>query len=100
MAYSATIVTDKGQLPMIYRLVFVPLFLFSGTFFPLEQLPIWLQPVGWISPLWHGAEWGRVVFYGATEPAWLTVVHGVYLFGVMAIGLVLAVRIFTKRLGR
>jgi lipooligosaccharide transport system permease protein len=100
MAYSATIVTDKGQLPMIYRLVFVPLFLFSGTFFPLEQLPIWLQPIGWISPLWHGAEWGRVVSYGAAEPAWLTVVHGVYLFGVMAIGLVLAVRIFTKRLGR
>jgi len=100
MAYSATIVTDKGQLPMIYRLVFVPLFLFSGTFFPLEQLPIWLQPIGWISPLWHGAEWGRVVSYGATEPAWLTLVHGVYLFGVMAVGLILAVRVFTKRLGR
>ena len=34
----------------------VPLFLFSGTFFPVDQLPDWLQPFGWLSPLWHGVE--------------------------------------------
>ena len=100
MAYSATIVIDKGQLPMIYRLVFVPLFLFSGTFFPLDQLPIWLQPIGWVSPLWHGAEWGRVISYGAIEPTWLTVLHGVYLAALTVLGLMLSVRVFTKRLGR
>ena len=100
MAYSATIVIDKGQLPMIYRLVFVPLFLFSGTFFPLDQLPIWLQPIGWVSPLWHGAEWGRVISYGAIEPTWLTVLHGVYLAALTVLGLLLSVRVFTKRLGR
>lgn len=100
MAYAATITTDRGQLPMLYRLVFVPLFLFSGTFFPLEQLPIWLQPIGWISPLWHGAEWGRVVSYGHVEPSWLTVLHGVYLGVWIVVGVVLAVRTFTRRLGR
>lgn len=100
MAYAATIVVDRGQLPMLYRLVFVPLFLFSGTFFPLEQLPVWLQPIGWVSPLWHGAEWGRVVSYGYPEPMWLTVVHGVYLAIWIVAGLVLATRTFTRRLER
>lgn len=100
MAYAATITTDRGQLPMLYRLIFVPLFLFSGTFFPLEQLPIFLQPIGWISPLWHGAEWGRVMSYGHVEPTWLTVVHGVYLAVLIVLGVTLAIRTFTKRLGK
>ncbi len=100
MAYAASITTDRGQLPMLYRLVFIPLFLFSGTFFPLEQLPIWLQPIGWVSPLWHGAEWGRVVSYGHEEPGWLTLVHGLYLTVWIIVGVTLAIRTFTTRLGR
>ena len=35
-----------------------PLMLFSGTFFPVSQLPAWLQPVAWVTPLWHGVEAG------------------------------------------
>lgn len=100
MAYAATIVIDRGQLPMLYRLVFVPLFLFSGTFFPLDQLPTWLQPIGWLSPLWHGSEWGRVVSYGHPEPTWLTLIHAVYLVVWIVVGIALAIRTFSRRLGR
>ena len=77
-SYMATVEQDVGQPAFIQRFIVIPLFLFSGTFFPLSQMPIFLQWIGWISPLWHGAELGRVVSYGAVEPGWLTLVHVLY----------------------
>ena len=97
-AYAATITVDRGQLPMLFRLVFMPLFLFSGTFFPLEILPTGLQVIGWVSPLWHGAQWGRVLTYGFEEPWWLTLIHFMYLAVWIVVGLVLGLRIFDRRL--
>ena len=38
------------------RIVVFPLFLFSGTFFPISQLPDWLEPVALLSPLYHAVE--------------------------------------------
>jgi lipooligosaccharide transport system permease protein len=99
-SYTSTIEEDKGQMAMLQRFGITPLFLFSGTFFPLEQLPIYLQPIGWISPLWHGTELGRVVTYGAAEPAWLTVTHVVYLVLLIVIGLLITRRHFTRRLNK
>ena len=52
-AFAATQETDF-RFPVIMRLGVIPLFLFSGTFFPISQLPGWLQPFCWLSPLWHG----------------------------------------------
>ena len=39
---------------VMFRFVLIPLFLFSGTFFPITQLPAWLRPVAYATPLWHG----------------------------------------------
>lgn len=97
-AYAATITVDRGQLPMLFRLVFMPLFLFSGTFFPLETLPVGLQVIGWVSPLWHGAEWGRVLTYGLVEPWWLTLIHFLYLAAWIVVGVVVGLRVFDRRL--
>lgn len=96
--YTSTIREDRGQMAMLQRFGITPLFLFSGTFFPLEQLPVYLQPVGWASPLWHGTELGRVLTYGADEPAWLTVTHVGYLATLLVIGLWATRRHFTRRL--
>ena len=85
---------------MIQRFGIMPLFLFSGTFFPLEQLPVYLQPIGWISPLWHGAELGRVATYGLEESLWLTVTHVGYLSGIIVVGLWATRRHFVRRLNR
>jgi len=98
-AYAASITVDRGQLPMLFRLVFMPLFLFSGTFFPLELLPQGLQVVGWLSPLWHGAQWGRVLTYGLIEPWWLTLIHFLYLGLWIVVGLWFGLRVFDRRLG-
>jgi len=100
MAYAATIEQDRGQLPLVMRFGVTPLLLFSGTFFPLTQLPVWLQWVGWVSPLWHGAELGRVVGYGAVEPGWLTAVHIAYPLLIALVCWRVAARVFARRLDR
>lgn len=100
MAYAASVTEDKGQFAIIGRVVVLPLSLFSGTMFPLDQLPAFLQWIGWISPIWHGTELGRQFTYGATEPIWLTVIHVLYLVALALGGWWLAVRIATKRLDR
>ena len=100
MAYSASITEDKGQFAVIGRVVVLPLSLFSGTMFPLDQLPVFLQWIGWISPVWHGTELGRQFTYGATEPIWLTVIHVLYLVTLAVGGWWLSVRIATRRLDK
>jgi lipooligosaccharide transport system permease protein len=100
MAYTSTVTEDKGQMAIIQRFIITPLFLFSGTFFPLEQLPGYLQWIGWISPLWHGSELGRVLSYGLAEPAWLTAVHVVYLSVLSVVGWRAAQVIVTRRLDK
>jgi len=99
-SYTSTITEDRGQMAMLQRFGITPLFLFSGTFFPLEQLPIYLQPIGWISPLWHGTELGRVASYGLDEPIWLTATHVGYLATLFVVGLWATRNHFTKRLNK
>ena len=43
-----------GGFPAIQRFVIIPLFLFGGAFYPLSQLPVGVQWVAKIAPLWHG----------------------------------------------
>ncbi len=99
-SYSSGVEEDKGQMAMIMRFGVLPMFLFSGTFFPLEQLPVYLQWIGWISPLWHGTELSRVFSYGLEEPIWLTVIHVVYLVGLAAWGWLATQRVVTRRLNK
>jgi lipooligosaccharide transport system permease protein len=96
--YTSTVVEDKGQMAIIMRFIIMPMFLFSGTFFPLSQLPVYLQWIGWISPLWHASELGRVVGYGMAEPIWLTVTHVVVLVVLLLVGWRGAQRVFHRRL--
>ena len=96
--YTSTVEDDKGQMAVIMRFIIMPLFLFSGTFFPLSQLPIFLQWIGWISPLWHGTQLGRVLSYGMVEPIWLTVSHLLYLVVLLVIGWRGTQRVVERRL--
>ena len=98
MAYAASITQDKGQFAMVMRFVVMPLFLFSGTFFPLDALPLTVRWVGWISPIWHGTELGRVVSYGYQEAPLLTLTHLVFLLALAVAGWVLTKRQFVKRM--
>ncbi|WP_251043283.1 ABC transporter permease [Arthrobacter sp. ISL-48] len=100
MAYSASITEDKGQFALVMRFVVMPLFLFSGTFFPLETLPLAVRWIGWISPIWHGTQLGRVFTYGYQEPLLLTVVHVLVLVALAVLGWFLTKHQFVKRMGQ
>jgi lipooligosaccharide transport system permease protein len=97
-AYAAAQREDRGQFAVVQRVLVLPLTLFSGTLFPLEQLPVFLRPIGWLSPLWHGAELGRVASYAAERPAWMIAVHLVFLLALAIGGWRLTVRVTRKRL--
>src|SRR4029450_12894378 len=45
---------DDGWFPALTRFVLIPMFLCAGPFFPASQLPNWLEPVAWVTPLWNG----------------------------------------------
>lgn len=99
-AYAATIQEDRGQFAILQRTVILPLTLFSGTVFPLTQLPVFLQWIGWLSPLWHASELGRQFVYGPTEPIWLSVTHVLYLVALGVLGWQLCVRNVARRLNK
>src|SRR5947208_5295355 len=62
-AYTATQDNDTG-FSTVFRLVVMPLFLFSGTFFPISELPAALRPIAYVTPLWHGVELCRALSVG------------------------------------
>jgi lipooligosaccharide transport system permease protein len=95
-AFAATQDTDF-RFPIIMRLGIVPLFLFSGTFFPVSQLPDWLQPLCWLSPLWHGVELCRGATTGSIDGA-QAVANVVILVAVILAGGAWGVRSFARKL--
>ncbi len=94
--YTAALESEYG-LSSLFRFGIVPMFLFSGTFFPVTQLPEWLQPVAYVTPLWHGVELSRASALG-TDPAWPPAVHGAYLGLWVAVGTLVAFANFRRRL--
>jgi lipooligosaccharide transport system permease protein len=63
--YSATVETERGGFAAILRFLVMPMFLFSGTFYPVSSLPEWARALAWLSPLWHATELARWVSLGS-----------------------------------
>ena len=95
-AFAATQETD-GSFALIMRLVVMPLFLFSGAFFPISQLPGWLQAFAVLSPLYHGVELCRSATTGQFD-ATADVIHLAVLVGVIFVSAQLGIRSFTRKL--
>ncbi|HLO35114.1 MAG TPA: ABC transporter permease, partial [Candidatus Deferrimicrobium sp.] len=85
----------------VFRFGITPLFLFSGTFFPISNLPSAIQPIAWLSPLWHGVELSRALALGTigTDPV-RAVVHVAVLAAIAAVGTLWAYRTVEARLVR
>lgn len=97
-AYASTLTDEGFQFTFIQRFIVMPMFLFAGTFFPLSVMPVYLQWIGWISPIWHGTQLARVVSYGADLSLSMAVLHVSFLVGLTGLGLVWGVRSYTRRL--
>jgi lipooligosaccharide transport system permease protein len=99
-AFSATQRTPE-KFNALFRFGITPLFLFSGTFFPISNLPAFLQPIAWLSPLWHGVELTRGLALGTiAEAPLIALVHVAVLVALTGLGLAWAYRTVEARLVR
>jgi lipooligosaccharide transport system permease protein len=95
-AWGAYTETDQSFVA-IFRFVILPMFLFSGTFFPIERLPGILELVAYATPLWHGVDLCRQLTLGDVDPA-SAAFHLGYLLAFTAIGLAAAYWSYRRRL--
>jgi lipooligosaccharide transport system permease protein len=98
MAFTATQRTPD-RFATLFRFGVTPLFLFSGTFFPIESLPSFLQPIAWLSPLWHGVDLCRQLMLGTVvDTPLLALIHALVLVTLTALGIAAALRTVEARL--
>jgi lipooligosaccharide transport system permease protein len=81
----------------VFRFVIMPMYLFSGTFFTVTQLPHWLRPVAYLLPLYHGAQLCRTLSLGTATVAG-SAVHAGVLLGLVVTGVAAARVTYRRRL--
>src|ERR1700722_20154538 len=97
IAAFAAVCQNDTWFSAIYRFGVIPLFLFSGTFFPVTQLPAWLRPLAYATPLYHGVTLCRELVLGHVDWA-LVPVHAGYLLALVIGGYLVARVTFRRRL--
>jgi len=96
-AFAVTRQKTDQAFALIFRFGMIPLFLFSGTFFPITQLPAWIRPVAYATPLWHGVALCRALSLG-TAGLVGGLGHISYLLIIVALGLLAGQRAYRRRL--
>ena len=87
---------SEASFVAIYRFLILPMFLFSGTFFPIPALPRPLEIIAWFTPLWHGVTLCRDLTLGHIVPA--DALHLAYLLAIITVGFAAARVTYRKRL--
>jgi lipooligosaccharide transport system permease protein len=96
MAFAIRASNDEA-FALLYRFVWIPMFLFAGAFFPVSQLPGVLRALAEVTPLYHGVELVRgAVLETLTWPA--AAVHISYLSALTLVGYVVSVRTYRRTL--
>lgn len=88
---------NDNNFSVIFRFVVTPLFLFSGTFFPISQLPDFLEPIAWFLPLFHGVSLTRGAALGTLDPG-AALIHVGVLVGFIVAGALASMVLFRRRL--
>lgn len=97
-AFSASI-DNYTSFALLLRFGIIPMFLFAGVFFPVSDLPVWVQPVVWATPLFHGVELTRAASLGTGTDLPSVLGHVAYLLLFALGGLAVAARAYARRLG-
>lgn len=95
-AFSAGL-KDESAFALLFRLGMIPLFLFSGAFFPVANLDGPLQALATLTPLWHGVDLTRMLTLGTWDTSGAAV-HIAYLGALAGLGWLWAVRRLTRRM--
>jgi lipooligosaccharide transport system permease protein len=85
---------DNLNLPVF--LFINPMFLFSGTFFPLDGMPAWVRFLAWLMPLTHLVNITRAATFARLSPALLWDL--LYLLALTAAMLYVSIRTMKGRL--
>ncbi len=99
MALTAAVSSESQAFNILSRFIVTPMFLFSGTFYPISQLPQWGRVLARVSPLWHGTQLARGASIGGLS-GWSAFVHVAYLAVWLVAGVALARWRFRVRLTR
>jgi lipooligosaccharide transport system permease protein len=97
-AFSAR-VESEASFGLVFRLVLVPLFLFSGAFFPISNLGDVLEWVAKLTPLWHGVNLARMLCLDNVDRS-TALVNLHYLLAVLVSGWWVALRALARRLAQ
>ncbi len=95
-AWAITVAKDTS-FALVFRFGMIPLFLFSGTFFPVTQLPAWIRPLAYVTPLWHGVALCRSLSLGDASLGG-ALVHAGYLAALAAVSIAVGNRTYRRRL--
>jgi lipooligosaccharide transport system permease protein len=95
-AFAAAQTTDS-TFASLFRFVIMPMFIFSGTFFPISQLPEVLQLVAVATPLWHAVSLARGIALETLQPA-VALINVAYLVAMIVVGLAWSYRSFGRKL--
>ncbi len=98
IAITARMKSEAG-FALVFRLGLIPMFLFSGAFFPITQLPDVIAWLARLTPIWHGVELSRMFTVGSVD-GWAALGHLTYLVVVLVAGWYFAVTGFTRRLAQ
>lgn len=90
-------VRQQRHVTTMFRMVIMPLYMFSGTFFALSQLPDGIRPLVYALPLAQGVELCRTLSLGTATAAG-TAVHVAYLLALASVGVAVARRTYRRRL--
>lgn len=85
----AVSVRRAASLNLIFRFVIFPLYMLSGTFFAVTELPGWLREIAYVTPLWQGVDLCRTLSLG-TATTESTLVHVGYLGALTIAGIAAA----------
>jgi lipooligosaccharide transport system permease protein len=95
-AMAAWLERDEG-FNALFRFGVTPMFLFSGTFFPVTRLPHGFRELAYVTPTWHGVDLMRSLTLGGAS-FWPSLGHAAYLAAWAVAGFLIALRTFTRRL--
>jgi lipooligosaccharide transport system permease protein len=93
----AVSVKSENNFAYLFRFGMMPLMLFSGTFFPISQLPGWLRALAYATPLWHGVNLCRMLSLGLLDLP-LALINVAYLAVLSGIGVWAGARTYRRRL--
>jgi lipooligosaccharide transport system permease protein len=95
----SSVIRSEASFGLVFRLGLIPLFLFSGAFFPISNLGPVLAWVARLTPLWHGVDLTRMLCLDHIDGS-TALLNLAVLLVVLVVGWWVAIRTLTRRLAQ